>query len=86
MPRAAGSYSPVAAPATNRSAKSATTLGKKNGSTLAMPRMTRPAIIWGLREWRSAHQPKIGSEMSLAMGQAAMMMPSVAASMPWSWT
>ena len=43
-------------------------------------------IIWGLREWRSAHQPKIGSEMSFAIGQAAMMIPSVEASMPWSCT
>ena len=49
-----------------------------------MPRMTSPMIIWGLRECRSAHHPKIGSEMSFAIDQAAMMIPSVAASMPCS--
>ena len=86
MPRAAGSKRPVAAPATKRSTKRATKVVKKSGSRLAMPRMTSPTTICGLRGWRSAHQPASGSEMSLAMGQAATMSPSSAALMPCSWT
>ena len=36
------------------------------------------------RSWRSAHQPKIGSKMSLATAQAATMTPSPEGSMPCS--
>ncbi len=86
MPRAAGSYMPTAAPPMKRRMNCAAKVGKKMGRMLMTAKMSMPMTICGLREWRSAHQPKTGSKMSLAIGQAAMMRPSCAGSMPCSST
>jgi len=84
MPRAAGSYMPVAAPAIARRTTSAANVGKRSGSRLTTAKMSRPVTICGLRRWRSAHQPKMGSETSFANAHAATTKPRCAASMPYS--
>ncbi len=86
MPRAAGSKAAVATPARKRRATKATKLVKKSGSRLTTAKASRPITICGLRSWRSAHQPKKGSVMSLATAQAATMMPRPEASIPWAST
>ena len=58
---------------------------KNSGRTANTEASSRPVTIIGRRATRSASQPKTGSPMSRAAGQAATTTPSVGRSTP-CWT